>query len=156
LARIGVCSRRQAEILLKENRVQIDGASITSPTTLVTPGKCKITIDNKELSSIPPPTKVWLHNKKTGVIVTEHDPAGRPALFPILRQMGVPPCVSVGRLDYNTEGLLLLTNNGNNKCRICCNVKGDLARFLEHPSSGFERKYKVKVHGTVLSVFYLH
>ncbi|ELR16203.1 pseudouridine synthase Rsu, putative [Acanthamoeba castellanii str. Neff] len=125
IARSGLCSRREAERLIEEGLVSVDGAIVKTPAINVTPASV-VMINNK---------KVWLHYKKRGVLVTHHDPQGREALFPHLRNMGLPHLVSVGRLDYTSEGLLLLTNNGR------------LAQYLEHPSNEYERKYKVRIRG---------
>lgn len=135
IARSGLCSRREAERLIEEGLVSVDGAIVKTPAINVTPASV-VMINNKKLEKTPPP-QVWLHYKKRGVLVTHHDPQGREALFPHLRNMGLPHLVSVGRLDYTSEGLLLLTNNGR------------LAQYLEHPSNEYERKYKVRIRGKV-------
>ena len=80
---------------------------------------------------------MWLYHKPAGLVVTEKDPEGRPTIFTALAAQGLPRVLTIGRLDINTEGLLLLTNDG------------ELARHLELPANGWKRRYRVRVHGTV-------
>lgn len=132
LARAGVCSRRDAERLIAEGRVTVDGKVLTSPAMNVTGGNI-ITVDGKPLRACEE-TRVWRYHKPTGTITTARDPRGRRTVFEDLPS-GLPRVVSVGRLDFNTEGLLLLTNDGG------------LARHLEMPQNAWPRQYRVQVNG---------
>jgi 23S rRNA pseudouridine2605 synthase len=134
LARAGVCSRRDAERLIAEGRVAVDGEVLTSPALNVTGGNA-ITVDGKPLRAAER-TRVWRYHKPKGTITTARDPRGRRTVFEDLPP-GLPRVVSVGRLDFNTEGLLLLTNDG------------ELARHLELPKSAWPRQYRVNVKGQI-------
>jgi 23S rRNA pseudouridine2605 synthase len=134
LARAGVCSRRYAERLIADGRVVVDGKVLTSPALNVT-DKNVITVDGKPLK-VAEETRVWRYHKPTGTITTAKDPRGRLTVFQMLPPE-IPRVVSVGRLDFNTEGLLLLTNDG------------ELARHLELPQNAWPRRYRVRVHGDV-------
>ncbi len=134
LARAGLCSRREAERWISAGRVKVDGKLLDSPACVVTP-KSKIEVDNKPLGAAEP-TKLWRYHKPKGLLTTNHDPEGRATVFQKLPNT-LPRVLSVGRLDLNTEGLLLLTNDG------------DLARHLELPATGWSRRYRVRVHGSV-------
>jgi 23S rRNA pseudouridine2605 synthase len=134
LARVGLCSRREAERWIAEGRIVVDGARIDSPATLVSAAS-DIRVDGKPVGA-PQKTRLWLYHKPVGLVVTAHDPEGRPTVFGSLPP-DMPRVVSVGRLDLNSEGLLLLTNDGA------------LARRLELPSSGWTRRYRVRAHGHV-------
>lgn len=133
IARSGVCSRRTAEELILQQRVTLNGQVINSPAVNVEPTD-KILIDGEKLPAIEQ-TRLWLYYKPTGLI-TSHKDSSRPTVFDNL-PAGMPRVISVGRLDLNSEGLLLLTNNG------------ELSRLLELPQNGWSRRYKVKVHGQV-------
>lgn len=134
LARAGIASRRDAEKLIAERRVKVDGRVVETPATLVT-GDEQITVDGKPV--LPPePARLWRYHKPAGVVTTHKDPEGRPTVFEKVSDR-LPRVISVGRLDINSEGLLLLTNDG------------ELARKLEHPSNGWVRRYRVRVHGYV-------
>ena len=133
IARSGVCSRRAAEELILQQRVTLNGEIINSPAINVEPSD-KILIDGEKLPAIEQ-TRLWLYYKPTGLI-TSHKDSSRPTVFDNL-PAGMPRVISVGRLDVNSEGLLLLTNNG------------ELSRLLELPQNGWSRRYKVKVHGQV-------
>ena len=133
LARAGVASRRQAEILIVEGRVSVNGKRIDSPALNVTP-EDRITVDGKPLRA-PEPARLWLYHKPLGLVTTTRDDEGRPTVFDNLPE-GLPRVVSVGRLDLNSEGLLLLTNDGA------------LKRKLELPSTGWLRRYRVRVNGS--------
>ena len=134
IARAGVCSRREAERLIAEGRVALDGTRLDSPAVTVPPD-APITIDGKPLAARAP-TRLWRYHKPKGLITSAHDPQGRRTVFESLPpEMG--RVLSVGRLDINSEGLLLLTNDGA------------LKRTLELPASGWTRRYRVRVHGRV-------
>jgi 23S rRNA pseudouridine2605 synthase len=132
LARAGVASRREAERMIEAGRVSVNGKAIKSPALNVT-GKDKITVDGKPVSE-PEPSRLWLYHKPTGLVTTTKDEKGRATIFDELPE-GMPRVMSVGRLDLNSEGLLLLTNDGGIK------------RKLELPSTGWLRKYRVRVNG---------
>ena len=134
LARAGVASRRDAERLLTEGKVKLNNVVVTHPATFVSPGDL-VTIGGK-LVEEPDRTRLWRYHKPEGLVTTHRDPEGRPTVFDKLRQQ-LPRVISVGRLDLTTEGLLLLTNDGA------------LARTLEMPSTGWIRRYRVRVHGPV-------
>jgi 23S rRNA pseudouridine2605 synthase len=135
LARSGLCSRRDAERLILEGRVSVDGKTLTSPALNVTPAS-RISVDGKPLGAKEPP-RVWRYHKPSGIITTSRDPQGRPTVFEKLPK-DMPRVISVGRLDFTTEGLLLLTNDG------------DLARHLELPQNAWLRHYRVRVYGKVV------
>ncbi|NLI74303.1 MAG: rRNA pseudouridine synthase [Euryarchaeota archaeon] len=134
LSRAGVCSRREAERMIIDGRVAVDGSVLTSPAFNVT-DENKITVDGKLISPFEE-TRVWRYYKPRGTITSERDPHGRPTVFSDLPD-SMPRVISVGRLDFNTEGLLLLTNDG------------ELARYLELPSNAWMRRYLVRVSGHV-------
>ena len=134
MARAGVCSRREAERWIEAGRVKVDGAILTSPACCVTP-KNQILVDDQPLPGVQK-TRIWLYHKPSGLVTTHQDPQGRPTVFEALPN-ALPRVISVGRLDQNSEGLLLLTNDGA------------LARSLELPISGLVRIYKVRVFGRV-------
>ena len=134
IARSGLCSRREAEALIEEGRVSVNGAAIDSAALDVLPSD-KVLVDGRPLASREPP-RLWRYYKPKGRVTTHKDPEGRPTVFEALPE-GLPRLISVGRLDYNTEGLLLLTNDG------------DLARHLELPSTGWTRRYRVRAYGQV-------
>jgi 23S rRNA pseudouridine2605 synthase len=134
LARAGVASRREVERLIEEGKVSVDGKKLTSPAFKVT-GKELIRVGRRTISA-PDATRLWRYHKPSGLIATNSDPEGRRTIFDELPR-SLPRVVTVGRLDLTTEGLLLLTNDG------------ELARTLELPSSGLERTYRVRAKGTV-------
>ncbi len=134
MARAGICSRRDAERYIEAGRVKVNGQKISSPALNVTDNDI-IKVDNKDLPSIQQ-TRLYMYHKPPGLITSHKDEQGRTTLFDELPEH-MPRVVSVGRLDLNTEGLLLLTNDG------------ELSRFLELPSTGWSRKYRVRVHGKV-------
>ncbi len=135
IARAGLCSRRDAELWIKDGRVSVNGKVVKTPAFNVTE-KDKIKVDGEPLAA-KQGTRVWLYHKPAGLVVTEKDPEGRPTIFEALDEHGLPRVVSIGRLDINTEGLLLLTNDGG------------LKRVLELPATGWLRKYRVRAFGTV-------
>jgi 23S rRNA pseudouridine2605 synthase len=135
IARSGLCSRRDAEEWIKAGRVTVNGRKLLTPAFNVVATDV-ITVDGAPLAEREG-TRVWLYHKPRGLVVTEKDPEGRPTVFESVEEKGLPRVVSVGRLDINTEGLLLLTNDGG------------LKRILELPATGWLRKYRVRAHGTV-------
>ncbi len=134
MARAGVCSRRDAERWILDGRVRVNGRVLKTPAFTVTP-KDAIVVDGKPLPSAEGP-RLFLYHKPAGLVTTARDEKNRPTVFDNLPP-GLPRVVSVGRLDLNSEGLLLLTNDGG------------LARYLELPSNSLQRRYRVRVHGTV-------
>ncbi|MBC58509.1 MAG: pseudouridine synthase [Confluentimicrobium sp.] len=132
LARAGVASRREAERMIEAGRVSVNGKTIDSPALNVTPAD-KITVDAKPLAA-PEPPRLWLYHKPAGLVTSARDEKGRPTVFDALPE-DMPRVMSVGRLDLNSEGLLLLTNDG------------EIKRRLELPSTGWLRKYRVRVKG---------
>lgn len=134
LARAGLCSRRDAERWIAEGRVVVNGETLSSPGRVVGPDDV-ILVDGKPIPE-PESTRLWRYHKPSGLVTTARDEKGRTTVFQKLPE-GMPRVVSVGRLDLTTEGLLLLTNDG------------ELARFMELPSTGWIRHYRVRVHGTV-------
>lgn len=134
LARAGLCSRREAERWITEGRVSVNGEILDSPARLVTPGDL-ILVDGQPVSE-PERTRLWRYHKPAGLVTTHRDPEGRSTVFAAL-PADLPRVVSVGRLDLNSEGLLLLTNDGA------------LARRLELPDNAWIRRYRVRVHGEV-------
>jgi 23S rRNA pseudouridine2605 synthase len=134
LARAGRASRRDAERLIAEGRVTLNGTTVSHPATFVVAGD--IVQVSGEVVDTPARARLWRYHKPEGLITTHKDEAGRPTVFEKLPKT-LPRVVSVGRLDLNSEGLLLLTNDGA------------LARQLELPSNGWLRRYRVRVHGEV-------
>lgn len=132
LARAGLCSRRDAERWIADGRVAVDGTLLDSPAVTVTDAS-EIVVDGKALPKIEPP-RLWRYHKERGTVTTARDPEGRKTVFEAL-PVGMPRVISVGRLDLDSEGLLLLTNDGA------------LARYLELPSTGWTRRYRVRVFG---------
>jgi 23S rRNA pseudouridine2605 synthase len=134
IARAGVCSRRDAEAMILEGRVSVNGKKLASPALNVTDSD-DIRVDGKPLPAAER-TRLFRYYKPRGLVTTAKDPQGRPTVFDSLPP-GMPRVISVGRLDLNSEGLLLLTNDG------------ELARRLELPATGWVRRYRVRVHGEV-------
>jgi 23S rRNA pseudouridine2605 synthase len=137
IARAGVCSRRDAEKLIAEGRVSLDGEKVTTPAIRVG-GHQVVSIDDKPLSE-PETTRLWRYHKPAGLVTTHRDPQDRPTVFNNLPK-NLPRVVSIGRLDINSEGLLLFTNDGA------------LARKLELPAAGWVRIYRVRLFGKVSQV----
>lgn len=134
LARAGLCSRREAEDWIAAGRVAVDGKVLTTPAVTVGP-ESRIVVDGQPLP-VKERTRLWLFHKPRGLVTTTSDPEGRPTVFSVLPD-DMPRVITVGRLDINTEGLLLLTNDGG------------LARVLELPSTGWLRRYRVRAFGEI-------
>lgn len=134
LARAGVASRREVERLIEAGRVAVNGQVLTSPGVKVDRGDI-VTVDGEVVSDAEP-TRVFRYHKPVGLLTSHSDPQGRPTVFGALPP-GLPRLISVGRLDINSEGLLLLTNDG------------ELARALELPNTGVVRRYRARAHGRV-------
>ena len=134
LARAGIASRRDAEKLIEEGRVTLNGQPVDTPATFVKPGD-SVSVGGKVVSA-PEHTRLFRYHKPDGLVTTHKDPEGRRTVFEELPE-GLPRLVSVGRLDLTSEGLLLLTNDGA------------LSRKLELPGNGWVRRYRARVHGQV-------
>jgi 23S rRNA pseudouridine2605 synthase len=134
MARAGLCSRREAERWISEGRVTVNGRLLTTPAVEVGPND-KIVVDGSPLPEAEG-VRLWRYHKPRGLVTTHSDPEGRPTVFDTL-PLELPRVISVGRLDYNTEGLLLLTNDGA------------LARYMELPATGWLRRYRVRARGRV-------
>ena len=132
IARAGLASRREAERLIEAGRVRVNGQVIDRAALNVTP-KDRVEVDGQVLGA-PEPARLWLYHKPTGLVTTTRDEQGRRTIFDALPE-DLPRVMSVGRLDLNSEGLLLLTNDGGIK------------RKLELPSTGWVRKYRVRMNG---------
>ena len=138
IAAAGLCSRRDAEQWITSGRVKVDGKKQDSPAINVT-NEQVITVDNNPLPMIEPP-RLWRYYKPRGLVVSHRDEKDRMTIFDMIREQhgeDLPRMISVGRLDLDSEGLILLTNSGA------------LARYLELPSTGWIRKYRARVHGQV-------
>ncbi len=134
MARAGLCSRREAERWIADGRVSVNGRVLKTPACEVGPSD-KVLVDGKPLP-VADTTQLWRYHKPKGLVTTHADPQGRPTVFDKLPPE-MPRVISVGRLDVNTEGLLLLTNDGA------------LARHMELPSTGWLRRYRVRAKGRV-------
>lgn len=132
LARAGVASRRDVEKLITDGRVKLNNAVVTHPATFVTEGDI-VVVDGTVVDAAER-TRMWRYHKPAGLVTTHRDPQGRATVFEKLRER-LPRVISIGRLDLNSEGLLLLTNDGA------------LARRLELPATGWLRRYRVRVNG---------
>ncbi len=132
VARAGIASRRDVEAMIEQGRVTLNGEVLTSPAVNVTDADV-ITVDGEPLPTRER-TRLWLFHKPRGLVTTARDPEGRPTVFESLPE-DLPRVVAVGRLDINTEGLLLLTNDGG------------LAKVIAHPDTGWLRRYRVRAHG---------
>jgi 23S rRNA pseudouridine2605 synthase len=134
MARAGLCSRRDAETWINAGRVSVNGSVLESPAYNVRPGDY-VMVDGEPLPRAEA-TRLFMYHKPAGYVTTARDELGRETVFDILPE-GLPRVISVGRLDLNTEGLLLLTNDGG------------LSRFLELPATGWVRTYRVRAYGTI-------
>jgi 23S rRNA pseudouridine2605 synthase len=134
MARAGLCSRRDAEAWILEGRVSVNGKVLDSPAFNVS-AEDDVRVDGQRLTE-PERTRLFLFHKPRGLVTTARDPEGRPTIFDALPE-DLPRVVAVGRLDINTEGLILLTNDGG------------LARVLELPATGWLRRYRVRAHGAI-------
>jgi 23S rRNA pseudouridine2605 synthase len=133
LARAGVASRRVAETMIAAGRVAVNGRIIDSPALNVSASD-RVTLDGHPVAA-PEPTRLWRYHKPAGLVTSERDEQGRDTVFAHLPD-DLPRVMTVGRLDLNSEGLLLLTNDGA------------LKRRLELPATGWQRKYRVRAHGS--------
>lgn len=136
IANSGLSSRRDAERMISEGRVQVDGKAINSPAININ-NNSNIKVDGIEISK-QKNLRVWLFYKPIGSLVTNNDPENRKTIFQILPKP-MKKTIAIGRLDMNSEGLILLTNNGG------------FSRYMELPKNDFEREYKVRVHGKINS-----
>ena len=133
IARSGFCSRRAAEELITEGRVKVNGVVVETPAIIITDQSIKI--DNK-LLKVKEPAKIWVFHKPKGFICSNNDPSGRKTIFDVLPK-DLPRVMSIGRLDINTEGLLLLTNDG------------EVSRYIELPANKWTRIYRARVYGRI-------
>jgi 23S rRNA pseudouridine2605 synthase len=134
MAQAGLCSRREAERWIEAGRVSVNGKMLDTPAFTVTPSD-DVIVDDKPLPRSEG-VRLWRYHKPKGLMTTHNDPEGRKTVFDALPK-DMPRVISIGRLDYATEGLLLLTTSG------------DLARHMELPATGWLRRYRVRAKGTV-------
>ncbi|MEZ5926773.1 MAG: pseudouridine synthase [Hyphomicrobiaceae bacterium] len=134
MASAGLCSRREAERWIEAGRVVVNGQTLTTPAVLVGPSD-SVLVDGQPIAG-PSEVRLWKHHKPRGRVTTHRDPEGRPTVFEAL-PAELPRVISIGRLDLNTEGLLLLTTSG------------PLARYLELPATGWLRRYRVRAKGQI-------
>lgn len=132
LARAGIASRREAERMIEQGIVTVDGETLSTPVFKVLPGM-DIRVDGARVKTKEPP-RVWRYHKPAGLVTTHKDPQGRPTVFAAVADR-LPRVISIGRLDLTTEGLLLLTNDGG------------LARQLELPANAWVRRYRIRAYG---------
>jgi 23S rRNA pseudouridine2605 synthase len=137
MASAGLCSRREAERWIEEGKVKVNGKTVKTPAFNVTEKDAVVV--NGKLVQAKEQTRLWLYHKPAGLVTTHKDPQGRPTVFDMLPK-SLPRVISVGRLDLNSEGLLLLTNDGG------------LSRQLELPSTGWLRRYRVRVYGNITDI----
>ena len=134
LARAGVASRREVERLIAEGKVALNGVRLTTPAVNIGPRDI-LTVDGKPVAAAQP-TRLFRYHKPSGLVTSHNDPRDRPTVFSALPP-GLPRLISIGRLDLNSEGLLLLTNDG------------EVARALELPSGGWQRRYRARAYGRI-------
>ena len=134
MARAGLCSRRDAEAWIAAGRVKVNGEKLQTPACTVGP-EDSVEVDGKPLPTAEE-TRLFIYHKPSGLVTTARDEKKRPTVYDQMPH-GLPRVVTVGRLDMNTEGLLLLTNDG------------ELARWLELPATGWKRHYRVRAHGSI-------
>lgn len=134
LARAGVCSRRDAERLIAEGRVSVNGEKLATPAYKVT-ARDDIRVDGRRVAQ-PQPARLWRYHKPDGLLTTNKDPKGRPTIYDRLPP-DMPRVISIGRLDLTSEGLLLLTNDG------------ELARQMELPANAWTRTYRARAYGRI-------
>ena len=129
LARMGVCSRRQAEQLIATKMVKVDGKMVETNVPVSNGNLIQVGAKTGMYTPVKENTRIWLYNKPTKLVTTQYDPQGRTTIFGRLKDLGlrIPHVISVGRLDYLSEGLIIITNDG------------ELARALEMPSNAIER-----------------
>ncbi len=132
IASSGLCFRRQAEKMIEQGKIKVDGKVISSPALNID-GSNVVEVNGKKITHIPD-VKLWVYYKPIGLITTHNDSQNRPTIFQALKWK-LPRVISVGRLDINSEGMLLLTNNGA------------LSRYFELPCNKIERVYKIRVFG---------
>ena len=132
LSRLGVCSRREAERMIEAGRIAVDGVVATSAAVRIAPD-ARLTVDGRPVKQAER-VRLWRYHKPNGLICTNRDPQGRETIFDRLPRE-LPRVITIGRLDLTSEGLLLLTNDG------------ELARRLEHPGTGWTRRYRARVFG---------
>ncbi len=134
MAALGLCSRREAERWIADGRVAVNGKTLETPATLVSEEDV-IAVDGKTITNESLRPRLWKYHKPVGMVTTHSDPQGRPTVFDNLPKH-LPRVISIGRLDLNSEGLLLLTTSG------------ELSRALELPKNALKREYRVRVNGT--------
>ncbi len=134
MARAGLCSRREAERWIEAGRVSVNGQKLDSPAFTVSDSD-RVLVDNKPVRK-KEATRLFMYHKPAGLVTTQKDERGRKTVFDAL-PLDMPRVISVGRLDMNTEGLLLLTNDG------------ELSRHLELPATGWKRRYRVRAYGEI-------
>jgi len=140
LARMGVCSRRQAEIMIERRMIKVDGIVVDSNVAVNNLNLIQVGAKTGMYTPIKENTRVWLYNKPQKLVTTHFDPQGRPTVFNHLKNLGLTQhLISVGRLDFLSEGLLIITNDG------------ELARALEMPHYSVERQYRVRIFGRMFN-----
>jgi 23S rRNA pseudouridine2605 synthase len=141
LSRMGICSRRVAEELIERGMIKVDGKIIKDNMKVTNENLLQVSSKTGVYTPVKENTRIWLFHKPMNMVTTHHDPQGRLTVFHRLRDLGlnIPHIISVGRLDFLSEGLLILTNDG------------DLSRALELPSYRLERSYRVRVFGRMFN-----
>lgn len=138
---MGISSRRVAERLIEQGMIKVDGKIITSNVSVTNENLIQVSAKSGIYTPVKENTRIWLFHKPMYMVTTHYDPQGRVTVFQRLRDLGldIPHVLSVGRLDYLSEGILIITNDG------------DLARALELPSYRLERQYRVRVFGRMFN-----